>query len=86
MAVEYIDCISAKGPDYDIKQSDCEDPALEIWGMWSTPSLPFLPGPLWLGMVAPERVLSMDPIEQTMCANKRLLWNCDCYIAILKTI
>ena len=33
-------------PRYDIKQSDGEAPALEIWGMWSTPSLPLLPGPL----------------------------------------
>ena len=32
---------------------------LEFWEMWSTPSLPSLPDPLWLGVVAPERVLSM---------------------------
>ena len=36
---------------------------LEIWGMQSTPLLPSLPGPLWLGMVTPDRVLSMDQIE-----------------------
>ena len=28
---------------------------LELWGMQSTPSLPSLPGPLWPGMVAPDR-------------------------------
>ena len=27
--------------------------------MWSTPSLSSLPGPLWLGVVASDRVLSM---------------------------
>ena len=32
---------------------------LELWGMQSTPSLPLLPDPLWLGTVAPDRVLSM---------------------------
>ena len=31
----------------------------ELWGMQSTPSLPLLPGPLWPGMVAPDRALSM---------------------------
>ena len=31
--------------------------------MQITPSLPSLPGPLWPGMVAPERVLSMGQIE-----------------------
>ena len=36
---------------------------LEIWGMWSTPSLPLLPGPLWPGVVVPDRVLSMGQIE-----------------------
>ena len=33
-------------PGYDIKQSDGETPALEIWGMWSTPLLLLLLGPL----------------------------------------
>ena len=48
--------------DYDTKQSDGVAPVmLELWGMWSTPSL--LPGPLWPGVVAPERVLFMDQIE-----------------------
>ncbi len=34
---------------------------LELWGMQCTPSL--LPGPLWPGVVALERVLSMGQIE-----------------------
>ena len=67
-AIEYTDCTSAEGktpppnecPGYDTKQSDGEVPAmLELWGMWSTPSLPSLPGPLWPGVLAPDRALSM---------------------------
>ena len=36
---------------------------LELWGMRSTPLLPLLPGPLWPGVVAPDRVLSIGQIE-----------------------
>ena len=32
---------------------------LELWKIRSTPSLPLLPGPLWPGLGAPDRVLSM---------------------------
>ncbi len=28
---------------------------LEFWGMQSTPLLPSLPGPLWPGVVAPDK-------------------------------
>ena len=50
-------------PGYDTKQSDGEVPViLELWGMWVTSSFPLLPGPLWPGMVAPDRVLSMGQI------------------------
>ena len=38
---------------------------LELWQMRSTPSLPSLPGPLWPGVVAPDRALSMGLIELT---------------------
>ena len=42
-------------PGYD-KLSDVEVPVmLELWGMQSTPSLPSLPGPLWPGVVAPDK-------------------------------
>ena len=67
-AVEYTDCNSAEGwdpphneyPGYDTKQSDGEVSAvLGLWRKLSTPLLPSLPGLLWLGMVAPDRVLSM---------------------------
>ena len=51
-------------PGYDTKQSDGEVPAvLELWRMRSTPSLSSLPGPLWPGVVAPDRALSMGWIE-----------------------
>ena len=36
---------------------------LELWGMWSTPSLLSLPSSLWPRRVAPDRVLSMVRIE-----------------------
>ena len=36
---------------------------LGLWGMQNTLSLPLLPGPLWPGDVAPDRVLSMGQIE-----------------------
>ena len=49
---------------YDTKQSDGEASVmLELWGMWSTPSLPLLSGSFWSGVGAPDRVLSMDQIE-----------------------
>ena len=51
-------------PKYDTKQSDGEAPViLELWGMCSIPSLLSLPGSLWLGEVAHNRVLSMGQIE-----------------------
>ena len=70
-AVEYTHCTSAKGSvppqwvsKYDTKQSDGEVPVmLELWGMWSTPSLLSLPGPLWPGEVEPDWALSRGWIE-----------------------
>ena len=81
VAVEYTDCISAEGVRphlsheclrYDTKQSDGEAPVmLELWG--STPLLPSLPGPIWTGVVVPDRVLSMGQIK--LCTNKWLMLN-----------
>ena len=56
-AIEYTNWFSGEGyniinecPDYDIKQSDGEVPVmLELWWKRITPSLPLLPGPLWIG-------------------------------------
>ena len=49
---------------YNTKKSDGDvQVMLELWGIQSTPSLPSLPGPLWSGVVAPDRALSMGQIE-----------------------
>ena len=50
-------------PRYDIKQSIGEAPALESWGMWSTPSLPLLLGSLCPRVAAPVRVQPIGQIE-----------------------
>ena len=48
----------------ETKQFDDEvSVMLELWGMQSTPSLRSLSGPLWPGVIAPDRVLSMGSIE-----------------------
>ena len=52
-----------KCPVYATKPSDGEVPVLELWGMWSTLSLPLLSGLFWSGMVVSVRVLSMSQIE-----------------------
>ena len=45
---------------YYTKQSDGEVPViLKLWGMRSTSSLPLPPGPLWPGMIVPDRALFM---------------------------
>ena len=67
-AVEYTDCTFAAG--WDPPPTSVLDMTLNnlmvrfqwywsLQGMQSTPSLPLLPSPLWPGMVAPERALSM---------------------------
>ena len=51
-------------PRYDTKLSDGEARLmLELWRMWSTASLSSLPGPLWSGVAASDRVLSIGQIE-----------------------
>ena len=35
-------------------------------------------------MLAPDRVLTMGKIKQTMCANKEPMLNCDFYIGSFK--
>ena len=55
------------------KQSDGEASVmLELWGIRSTPWFPSIPGPLWPGVIALARVLSMDQIEQN--CGLRLNW------------
>ena len=41
-------------PGYDTKQSEDEVPVMP-WEMRSNPLLPSLTGPLWLGVVAPDK-------------------------------
>ena len=41
----------------------------EFWGMQSTFLLPLLPGQLWRGVIAPDRVLSLSKIK---------LWHLNC--------
>ena len=49
----------AKTPSTSVLDMTLNNPImLELWGMWSTPSLPSFPGPFWSGVVAPNRVLS----------------------------
>ena len=48
---------------YDTKLSYGEVLVLELLGMWSTPSLPLLPGPLWFSVVIPFRVPSLGQIR-----------------------
>ena len=71
-AAEYTESISAerqdsanKDPVSDAKQSDGEASViLELWGMQSTPSLPWFPGSFSLGVIISEKVLSIGKIEQ----------------------
>ena len=48
-----------KPPEYDTKLSDGEAAVLDLWGMWSIPSLPLLPGTLRPEVVVYVWVLSM---------------------------
>ena len=53
--------------------SNGEAPVLELWVIWSTPSLPLLPGPLWPEVVISVRIPCMGQIELLMLDNKN--WN-----------
>ena len=50
-------------PRYDTKPSDSEASVLDLWGMWSVPSLPLLSGLLCPGVVVPVRVSYRGQIE-----------------------
>ena len=50
--------------DMTLNNSDGDSSViLELCEVWSTPLLLSLTGPLWPGVVAPDRVLSMSQIE-----------------------
>ena len=56
---------------------------LELWGMQSAPSLP---GPLWLGVVAPDKALSMSHIElNCVLTLSWITWNRTVLIFKLRT-
>ena len=67
--VEYKNCISAvsktynKCPVYDIKPSDGEVLALELWGICDALLLQLLLSPLWPRVVASDRFLSVGQIQ-----------------------
>ena len=64
---------------YETKPSDGEAPkVLELWEMQSTPLSSSLLGPLWLGVVTPDRGLSMRHIE-LICLTE--LFDCFCFMA-----
>ena len=79
VSADYTNCISAERSDspnecpvMTLNNLDGEIPAtLELWGMWSTPSLSLLPSPLGFGVVAPNRVLSISQIELNCTYAKR---------------
>ena len=56
---EYTDSISAEdktSPSSVLNMTDGDILVmLELWGMRNTPSLPLLPGPLWPGLVVPDK-------------------------------
>ena len=62
----------------DTEQSDGGAPVLGLLRIWSIPSLPFLPGLLWLRVIASDRALSMSQIEvqylNTVQTNYWLNW------------
>ena len=67
-AVAYTDCRGIRPPNecpgYETIQSDGEvSVILELWGMRSTTSFPFLLGPLWPGVVALDRALTIGKKE-----------------------
>ena len=92
-ALDYTDCFSAgvlapptnKYPGYDTKQFNNDFPVkLELWRIQSTPSLISLPGPLWPGVVKPERVLSLSQIELIclLCCTESLIYLFYSYVRV----
>ena len=55
---------------------------MELWGMRSTPLLPPLPGPLWPGVEAPDRALSMGLIELTAYLYETELFEIELFLTL----
>ena len=62
---------------YDTKQPNGEvSVMLELWRMRSNSASLLLPGPLWFGVVAPDRVLSMCQIKlNCVLMLNWIIWN-----------
>ena len=58
-AVEYTDCFSAVPPTSVLDMT--LNNQLVRSGMWSTPSLSSLPGPLWPGVIVPDSLVLFGP-------------------------
>ena len=69
-------------PSYNAKQSYGEvQVMLDFWGMGSTASLPSHPGPLWPGVVAPDRIIYMDQIEiNCVLMPNWIVWNVTVFV------
>ena len=80
--VEYTDCTLCLG--YNTKLSDGEVPVMvELWGMWSTPSLPWLQGSLCPGVVAPDKGPNRTKLR-TYAKLNCLKWNCFWHLTVCK--
>ena len=55
---------------------------LELWGMWSTPSLPSLSGPLWPRVVAPDWAQSMGQIESNCILRQIELFEIELFLTL----
>ena len=64
-------CLRNECPGYNSKKKSdsVASVKLELWGMQSTPSLSLLTSPLWTGVVALDKVLSMNQIELSWYLN-----------------
>ena len=59
---------------------------VELWGTRSTPLLPSLPSPLWPGVIAPGRILSMGQIELNWILMLNwIVWNITVYMCKIYT-
>ena len=75
--------------EYNTKPPDGVAPILELWGIWSTPSLSLLPGLLWAGVVVPVRVPCQKELFDHLTVCKQMTdvkLNCEYYMAILSPI
>ena len=76
-AAEYIDWIFAEGKTSasSVQDMTLNNLMVRFQYCWSFGEcIPLLPGPLWPGVVAPDRVLSMGQIELN-CMLNWIVWN-----------